>query len=96
MIQCLQTGPISMAFDVCESFYNYKSGVYECDCFEPMGIHSSDCVGYHDAGEDDCYWIVKNSWGIDFGEKGYARFECGTCRIEEGHINANFMCEEVR
>ena len=94
MKACLQSGPITMAFDLCESFYNYKKGVYECDCAEPMGRHSADCVGYRDD-DKDCYWIVKNTWGLNFGEFGYVRFDCDSCGIESGHVNANFMCEEI-
>lgn len=93
MMQCLQSGPITIAYDVCDSYYDYRSGVYECDCVEPLGMLSGDCVGYHNASDEDCYWIVKDSRGTSFGEKGFIRFACNTCKITQGDINANLMCE---
>lgn len=37
----------------------------------PNGSHAMNVVGYHRAGG---YFIVKNSWGTDWGRAGYARF----------------------
>ncbi|GHO90705.1 peptidase C1 [Reticulibacter mediterranei] len=38
-----------------------------------LGGHALFCCGYHDDGQYDGggYLIVKNSWGTDFGDKGY-------------------------
>jgi hypothetical protein len=38
---------------------------------EPSGSHAMNVVGYHRPGG---YFIVKNSWGTDWGRSGYARF----------------------
>ena len=85
-----------MAFDLCASFYNYKKGVYSCDCAEPLSVHPSDMVGYHDKGDTDCYWIIKNTWGTTFGENGYVRIECDSCGIENGHVTSNVMCLKIK
>lgn len=76
-------GPVSVAFEVTGDFQQYKSGIYHAtglmDKFNPwvQTNHAVLVVGY---GVEDGvkYWIVKNSWGEDWGEKGYFRIVRGT------------------
>ena len=60
-----------------------------CEEVEGMPIdHSITIVGYGtDAAQGD-YWLVKNSWGADWGENGYVRigrsvntYDHGVCGI---------------
>jgi len=91
---CLQTGPISVGFGVCESFLNYKSGIYACDCQgQYKGYHAVLLQGYSDTPK--CHWIIRNSWGETWGEKGYFKIECDSCGIDGRLSGANIMCNKV-
>jgi cathepsin L len=63
---------VSVAIDASHiSFQLYTSGVYN----EPLCTHNLDhgvfAVGYGNDPSAGDYYIVKNSWGTSWGEKGY-------------------------
>eukprot|EP00164_Ancoracysta_twista_P001217 GFYU01001596.1.p2 GENE.GFYU01001596.1~~GFYU01001596.1.p2 ORF type:complete len:341 (+),score=114.05 GFYU01001596.1:31-1053(+) len=72
-------GPVSIAFQVVGDFRSYKSGVYRSTACKsgPGDVnHAVLAVGYGtEDGED--YWIVKNSWGPEWGDKGYFKIARG-------------------
>ncbi|CAA7030952.1 unnamed protein product [Microthlaspi erraticum] len=71
--------PVSVAFQVVHEFRFYNKGVFtSTTCGNtPMDVnHAVLAVGY---GVEDGvpYWLIKNSWGGDWGESGYFKMEMG-------------------
>jgi len=84
-------GPLSVSFEVYDDFMQYRSGIYVHtglqSNFNPFHLtnHAVLLVGYGvDQPTNTKYWIVKNSWGTSWGEKGYFRILRGVdeCAIE--------------
>lgn len=73
--KALNKNPISVAIQANKrSFQLYKKGIYDdIDCGYQLD-HGVLLVGYGKEMELD-YWIVKNSWGEDWGENGYIRLK---------------------
>jgi len=66
-------GPIAVSVDA-SKWSSYSKGIYNgCDVEKDYDIdHAVQLVGYGtDSGTD--YWIVRNSWGPNWGEAGYIR-----------------------
>ena len=84
-------GPISVGIHAADSFQDFgfrfhNSSVYygtDCKSDFKSGNHGVAVVGYGTEDGKD-YWLVKNSWGSDWGEEGYikmARNKNNNCGI---------------
>jgi len=85
--------PISIAIEADQAiFQGYKSGILKGTCGKNLD-HGVLVVGYgYDTATKLNYWIVKNSWGPDWGEKGYVRMVRGQdeCGLSEAASYANY------
>lgn len=76
-------GPVAVAVNAL-LWQNYLGGVihYHCDGEPILMNHAVQIVGYDRTAEIPHY-IVRNSWGKDFGENGYMYISIGgnTCGL---------------
>lgn len=87
-------GPVAAMINVCDKLSAYDRGIFSHHC--PKIIENSRwknghavlIVGY-DSQHGTDYWIVKNSWGPNWGEKGYFRILRGLnlCNIETNAVS---------
>ncbi|XP_028803862.1 zingipain-1-like [Neltuma alba] len=64
--------PITVVLEAKDEFRFYEGGIFEGEnCTGTIRTnHAVTIVGYDSVGDED-YWIVRNSWGQDWGLKGY-------------------------
>ncbi|CAA2974087.1 vignain-like [Olea europaea subsp. europaea] len=83
LLKAVANQPVSVAIDAGGSdFQFYSEGVFEGNCGTELD-HGVAIVGYGTTLDGTKYWIVKNSWGPEWGEKGYIRMERGV-KAKEG------------
>lgn len=64
-------GPLLAGMAVYSDFFAYSNGVYVKTSSSTLsGYHCISVVGYNDS--QQC-WILKNSWGSNWGDNGYCR-----------------------
>jgi cathepsin B len=72
-------GPVNAGMFLVAEFEVYKSGVFSTTSAAYIGAHAVTIVGWgtdtNASGKD--YWLVRNSWNDEWGEKGYFRIERG-------------------
>lgn len=88
-----ENGPIIVAINATPELYYYSHGIFHSEARKTEGKleknvrpweytnHAVVCIGWGEEtvnGNTVKFWILKNSWGASWGEKGYFRLNRGT------------------
>lgn len=85
-------GVVDASVLVTSAFEAYSGGIYDdsnttctdaSPCYYATTDHVIALVGWNDNGdaENNGYWILRNSWGTDWGEDGYMRIKYKAARV---------------
>ncbi|CDO96765.1 unnamed protein product [Coffea canephora] len=75
LMQAVANQPVAVIVDASGmDFQFYSSGVFTGDCGTALD-HGVTLVGYGTSNGKLKYWLIKNSWGVDWGEDGYMRMQ---------------------
>lgn len=97
----LNVGTLSISLDA-ENWNSYTGGILskadcEAGCARPDIPQNNNCVDHAvqivgvDTSETGGYWLVRNSWGDDWGENGYIKIAYGqnACFITDSPMYIN-------
>ena len=85
--RALLKGPLLSSIILYEDLLYYKSGVYRQSEGRKLGSHAITLVGWDDS---DKAWIVRNSWGSEWGETGYFRIAWDDANALPGRYTWSF------
>jgi hypothetical protein len=77
--------PLIVDINVDNDFHKYGGGVYEGEKCTEVVRHELILVG-HGRLDGEEYWILRNSWGDDWGESGYIRMNKNCICIREAYM----------
>ena len=75
-------------------FENYKGGLFAGCPTTDKTDHAITVVGYGSENGID-YWLIKNSWGPNWGEKGFIKMKRGVNMCGIGKSMVAVLCEKV-
>ena len=99
-------GVVDVAVATNAAFDAYASGIYEdarSDCVDPKsGIcyyaptdHVAALVGWDD-NDGEGFWILRNSWGSEWGESGYMRIKYNSAHVACAACYLTFTAKKTR
>ena len=93
MKAALAIQPLSVSIEADKSvFQSYSSGIFSSTLCGTNLDHATNVVGWGTSGTTE-YWVMRNSWGTTWGEKGYMRLAIvsgsGICGIQSSPLYPN-------
>uniref|UniRef100_A0A0E0QV55 Uncharacterized protein n=1 Tax=Oryza rufipogon TaxID=4529 RepID=A0A0E0QV55_ORYRU len=96
--------PVAVSIEATQSLQLYKEGVYSGPCGTTVN-HGVLVVGYGVTRDNIKYWIIKNSWGKEWGDNGFGHMKrdviakeglCGIAMygvysVKNGHKNCSYL-----
>jgi len=86
MLEIQNNGPIVVGIEAPPLLFAFQSGVFDhrglknykmsSTLFEPAN-HAVLCAGWGETESGQKYWLIKNSWGPNWGEQGYFKVPRG-------------------
>ncbi len=74
-IAIMSQGPLGAKMNS-DYVWNNTSGYYTCSSTDIN--HAVVLIGWDDVGE---YWIIRNSWGLEWGDGGYGKIKYDACNL---------------
>lgn len=65
-------GPVAVSA-AASAWYEYHSGIFDGCPQDAVVDHAIVAYGYGHNGEGNKYWLIRNSWGPEWGEQGFIR-----------------------
>ena len=81
-------GPVSVGVCAGNRFSNYTSGIFATDEKAVCGGYTNHAVVLTGWDNTTSSWVLRNSWGTYWGERGYMRIRWNISRVGEG---ANYV-----
>ena len=73
LLKAVAMQPVSTSIDASSpGFGGYAGAIFDSPCGTELN-HAAVIVGYGTTADGVDYWLIKNSWDVMWGERGYMR-----------------------